>query len=157
MMWVSYTRHDVEAAAAEEEEEDDDDEAPPDARELDLWLLESQVPGCTRATAAYAYDLVDEDVARALPRADDLCRLLAELRPSDPLDRLSRAQQQRVLEAPSGEEAERELQTQLLDPGAAPVQRKRLRERERVQREWEREWAARHNFPLPLLFLFHSP
>ena len=72
MMWVSYTRHDVEAAAAEEEEEDDDDEAPPDARELDLWLLESQVPGCTRATAAYAYDQAGGDVARALPLADDL-------------------------------------------------------------------------------------
>ena len=76
MMWVSYTRHDVEAAAAEEEEEDEDDEddeeAPPDARELDLWLIESQVPGCTRATAAYAYDLAGEDVASALPRAEDL-------------------------------------------------------------------------------------
>ena len=72
---------------------------------------------------------------------------------------MARAQQQRVLEAPSGEEAERELQTQLLDPGADPVQRKRLRERERVQREWAREWAARHHFPLPLPLplLFHSP
>ena len=35
-------------------------------------MIESQVPGCTRATAAYAYDLVGEDVARALPQAEDL-------------------------------------------------------------------------------------
>jgi hypothetical protein len=61
----------LEARAAEEEDDDEeedeeDEEAPPDARELDLWLLESQVPGCTRATAAYAYDQADGDVARAL-------------------------------------------------------------------------------------------
>ena len=59
----------------DEEDEEDDDEAPPDARELDLWLIESQVPGCTRAAAEYAYDQVGEDVARALPLADDLCFL----------------------------------------------------------------------------------
>ena len=33
------------------------------------------MPGCTRATAAYAYDQAGEDVSRALPLADDLCFL----------------------------------------------------------------------------------
>ena len=47
---------------AEEEEEE-----PPDARELDLWLLESQVPGCTRERAERAYVQACGDVSRALP------------------------------------------------------------------------------------------
>jgi len=38
-------------------------------RELDLWLLESQVPGCTREHAERAYEQGQEDVSRALPLA----------------------------------------------------------------------------------------
>lgn len=50
-----------------EEEEDVLDEA--GRRELDLWLLESQVPGCTREHAERAYEQGQEDVSRALPLA----------------------------------------------------------------------------------------
>ena len=57
---------------AEEEEEE-----PPDARELDLWLLESQVPGCTRERAERAYNQGQEDVTRALPLAR-MATLLAD-------------------------------------------------------------------------------
>ena len=53
----------------EEEEEEEEEEEPPDARELDLWLLESQVPGCTRERAERAYEQSNEDVSRALPLA----------------------------------------------------------------------------------------
>ncbi len=44
-------------------------EEEPDPRELDLWLLESQVPGCTRERAERAYAQGREDVVRALPLA----------------------------------------------------------------------------------------
>lgn len=49
--------------------EEEEEEEPPDARELDLWLLESQVPGCTRERAERAYAQGNEDVSRALPLA----------------------------------------------------------------------------------------
>ena len=52
-----------------EEEEEEEEEEPPDARELDLWLLESQVPECTRERAERAYEQSNEDVSRALPLA----------------------------------------------------------------------------------------
>ena len=48
---------------------EEEEEEPPDARELDLWLLESQVPGCTRERAERAYEQSNEDVSRALPLA----------------------------------------------------------------------------------------
>jgi hypothetical protein len=54
-----------QAETAEQEEE----EPEPDPRELDLWLLESQVPGCTRERAERAYEQGQEDVTRALPLA----------------------------------------------------------------------------------------
>jgi len=60
-----------QAEAAEQEEEE------PDQRELDLWLLESQVPGCTRERAERAYDQGQEDVTRALPLAR-MATLLAD-------------------------------------------------------------------------------
>ena len=50
-----------------EEEEEEEEESDP--RELDLWLLESQVPGCTRERAERAYEQGQEDVTRALPLA----------------------------------------------------------------------------------------
>lgn len=53
-----------QAEAAEQEEEEE-----PNQRELDLWLLESQVPGCTRERAERAYEQGQEDVSRALPLA----------------------------------------------------------------------------------------
>lgn len=52
--------------------EDEEEEEVLDAdgrRELDLWLLESQVPGCTRECAERAYEQGQEDVSRALPLA----------------------------------------------------------------------------------------
>lgn len=52
-----------------EQEQQEMEEEPPDARELDLWLLESQVPGCTRERAERAYEQSNEDVSRALPLA----------------------------------------------------------------------------------------
>ena len=61
---MAHLVHAYGEAAAEEEEEE-----PPDARELDLWLLESQVPGCTRERAERAYAQSNEDVSRALPLA----------------------------------------------------------------------------------------
>lgn len=51
------------------EQEGEEEEPEPDPRELDLWLLESQVPGCTRARAERAYEQGQEDVTRALPLA----------------------------------------------------------------------------------------
>ena len=52
-----------------EEEEEEEEEEESDPRELDLWLLESQVPGCTRERAERAYEQGQEDVTRALPLA----------------------------------------------------------------------------------------
>lgn len=60
-------RRELERELAERQEEAE--EEPPDARELDLWLLESQVPGCTRERAERAYEQSNEDVSRALPLA----------------------------------------------------------------------------------------
>jgi len=56
---------------------EEEEEPEPDPRELDLWLLESQVPGCTRAHAERAYDQGREDVTRALPLAR-MATLLAD-------------------------------------------------------------------------------
>ena len=61
----------------EEEEEQEEEEEEPDQRELDLWLLESQVPGCTRERAERAYAQGREDVTRALPLAR-MATLLAD-------------------------------------------------------------------------------
>jgi len=61
----------AEEEVVEEEEAEDDFEEDLQARqrELDLWLLESQVPGCTREHAERAYEQGREDVSRALPLA----------------------------------------------------------------------------------------
>ena len=61
----------------EEQEEQEEEEEEPDQRELDLWLLESQVPGCTRERAERAYAQGREDVTRALPLAR-MATLLAD-------------------------------------------------------------------------------
>ncbi len=60
-------RHTVHPAVEDEEGEDVLDAD--GRRELDLWLLESQVPGCTRERAERAYEQGQEDVSRALPLA----------------------------------------------------------------------------------------
>ena len=71
----------VTSARAEEEEVqgvvEEEVEEEPDQRELDLWLLESQVPGCTRERAERAYAQGQEDVTRALPLAR-MATLLAD-------------------------------------------------------------------------------
>jgi len=60
----------VTPAQVEEEQEDDfEEDLQAYQRELDLWLLESQVPGCTRERAERAYEQGQQDVARALPLA----------------------------------------------------------------------------------------
>ena len=51
----------AERQAAEQEEEESNQ------RELDLWLLVSQVPGCTREHVERSYRQAHEDVSRALP------------------------------------------------------------------------------------------
>ena len=58
-----------EEEEVEEVEEEEEEQEEPNQRELDLWLLESQVPGCTRERAERAYAQSREDVARALPLA----------------------------------------------------------------------------------------
>ena len=65
--YAHITHVDEEATA--EQEEGEEEEPEPDQRELDLWLLESQVPGCTRERAERAYEQGQEDVTRALPLA----------------------------------------------------------------------------------------
>lgn len=50
-------------------QQEEEEEAPPDQRELDLWLIESQVPRCTRDIAERAYAQGHGDVSRALPLA----------------------------------------------------------------------------------------
>ena len=69
----------AEEEVVEEEEAEDDFEEDLQARqrELDLWLLESQVPGCTRERAERAYEQGREDVTRALPLAR-MATLLAD-------------------------------------------------------------------------------
>ena len=56
-------------AQVEEGEGEEGEEEEPYEHELDLWLLESQVPGCTRERAERAYEQGQEDVTRALPLA----------------------------------------------------------------------------------------
>ena len=51
------------------EEEEEADNETPNQRELDLWLLESQVPGCSRETAETAYEWCDGDVNNAMRMA----------------------------------------------------------------------------------------
>ena len=50
-------------------QQEEEEEAPPDQRELDLWLIESQVPRCTRDIAERAYARGHGDVSRALALA----------------------------------------------------------------------------------------
>ena len=71
--WVHLVHEEEE----EQEEGDDDEPDELDERELDLWLLESQVPGCTREHAERAYNQAQEDVTRALPLAR-MATLLAD-------------------------------------------------------------------------------
>lgn len=52
-----------------EEEEGEGEEEEARQHALDLWLLESQVPGCTHECARRAYAQAREDVSRALPFA----------------------------------------------------------------------------------------
>ena len=66
-----------EEEQVEQVEEEEEEEEEPDQRELDLWLLESQVPGCTRERAERAYAQGQEDVTRALPLAR-MATLLAD-------------------------------------------------------------------------------
>jgi hypothetical protein len=74
----------AERQATEHEEEESNQ------RELDLWLLESQVPGCTRERAERAYAQGQEDVSRALPLVrmatlladrDEMVDFLMEMQP----------------------------------------------------------------------------
>ena len=73
--------HTVHPAVEETEEEEEEALAAYDQaayqRELDLWLLESQVPGCTRERAEQAYAQGRENVTRALPLAR-MATLLAD-------------------------------------------------------------------------------
>lgn len=66
-----------ELAERQAEQEEEDVLDADGRRELDLWLLESQVPGCTRERAERAYEQGQEDVSRALPLAR-LTTLLAD-------------------------------------------------------------------------------
>jgi hypothetical protein len=62
-------RRQLEQELAERQAEQEDVLDADGQRELDLWLLESQVPGCTRELAERAYAQGCEDVERALPLA----------------------------------------------------------------------------------------